>query len=182
MVRRRLAWCLCMRLVLMPARRTARAHDRDVVHLDTGGTRLGGLHRRRRSRRSRSHRVLNLRCPEELLTAATRLIAGEREARAQFEAEPTAYRWIFYREGDDVWIQLLQLPDKGKHDNAGTEIWSSWQTTDTLARAIMRGFDEAGHMYGESGYHGKWRSPFPRAELEALRNTWRHHHSAPPTP
>jgi hypothetical protein len=121
--------------------------------------------------------------PEELLTAVARLIAGEREARAQFEAEPTAYRWIFYREGDDVWIQLLQLADKGKHDKAGTEIWSSWQTTDTLARAIIRGFDAAAHKYGESGYHGKWGSPFPRAELEALRNTWHRHHShEPPSP
>lgn len=115
--------------------------------------------------------------PEELLTAVTRLIAGEKQTRAQFEAEPTAYRWIFYREGDDVWIQLLQLADSGKHDKAGTEIWSSWQTTDTLARAIIRGFDEAAHKYGESGYHGKWRSPFPRIELEALRNAWRSHHS-----
>lgn len=115
--------------------------------------------------------------PEDLLTAVARLIAGAKQARAQFEAEPTAYRWIFYREGDDVWIQLLQLPDRGRHDKAGTEIWSSWQTTDTLARAIIRGFDEAARKYGESGYHGKWGSPFPRIELEALRNARRDHHS-----
>lgn len=30
----------------------------------------------------------------------TRLVAGETETRAQFEAEPTACRWIFYREGE----------------------------------------------------------------------------------
>lgn len=113
--------------------------------------------------------------PEELLAAVTRLIVGDKEARAQFEAEPTAYRWIFHRESDDVWIQLLQLADRAKHDKAGTEIWSSWQTTDTLARAIIRGFDEVAHKYGDSGYHGKWRSPFPRAELEALRSAWREH-------
>jgi hypothetical protein len=25
------------------------------------------------------------------------------------------------------------------------------------------------------GYHGKWGSPFPRTELEALRSAWREH-------
>ncbi len=80
--------------------------------------------------------------PEELLTAVTRLVLGETETRAQFEAEPTAFRWIFHRGDTDVWIQLLQLPDGSRHDTAGTEIWSSWQTPHTLARAIVRGFDE----------------------------------------
>jgi hypothetical protein len=121
--------------------------------------------------------------PEDLLASTTRLILGQKETRAQFEAEPTAYRWIFYREGDEVWIQPLQLADSGKPDKAGTEIWSSWQTTDALARALIRGFDEVAHKYGESGYHGKWRSPFPRTELEALRSAWRNHHAPePPNP
>jgi hypothetical protein len=39
---------------------------------------------------------------EDLLTAVARLGAGEAETRAQFEAEPTAYRWIFHRQADDV--------------------------------------------------------------------------------
>lgn len=111
--------------------------------------------------------------PEELLTAVTRLVLGEPETRAQFEAEPTAFRWIFHRGDTDVWIQLLQLPDGSRHDKAGTEIWSSWQTPHTLARAVIRGFDEVARKYGESGYHGKWGSPFPRLELEALRRAWR---------
>jgi hypothetical protein len=113
--------------------------------------------------------------PEELLTAVARLVLGEKETRAQFEAEPTAFRWIFHREGTDVWIQLLELADSRKHDKAGTEIWSSWQTIDTLARAFIRGFEEIARKYGESGYHGKWKSPFPRLELEALRTAWRNH-------
>ncbi|MFJ3617647.1 hypothetical protein ACIPSH_05770 [Streptomyces iakyrus] len=37
--------------------------------------------------------------PEEFLTAVARLVARQTETRVQFEAEPTAYRWIFYREG-----------------------------------------------------------------------------------
>lgn len=113
--------------------------------------------------------------PQCLLTAVARLILGEPEIRAQFEAEPTAFRWIFYREGEDVWIRLLELANHSKHDNAGTEIWSSWQTIDTLARAIIRGFDAVAHQHGESGYQGKWRQPFPRTELEALRRAWRDH-------
>lgn len=111
--------------------------------------------------------------PEDLLTAVARLILSEHETRAQFEAEPTAFRWIFHREGNDVWIQLLELSDGRKHDNAGTEIWSSWQTVDTVARAVVRCFDDVAHKYGESGYHGKWNEHFPRSELEALRAAWR---------
>jgi hypothetical protein len=121
--------------------------------------------------------------PEDLLTAVARLILGEKETRARLEAEPTTFRWIFHREGNDVWVQLLELADSGKHDKAGTELWSSWQTVDTLARAFIRGFDEVAHKYGESGYHGKWGHPFPRIELEALRAAWRNHSGGqPPKP
>ena len=119
--------------------------------------------------------------PEELLTAVTRLIAGEKQTRAELEAEPAVFRWVFYREGEDVWIRLLQLADPSKHDKAGTEIWSSCQTTDSLSKAIIEGFDEVVSKYGESGYHAKWGSPFPRTELQALRSAWRERHpSGPP--
>jgi hypothetical protein len=102
-------------------------------------------------------------------------------------AEPTAFRWIFSRGDVDVWVRLLQLADGRRHDKAGTEIWSSWQTTDTVARATIRCFDEVARRYGESGYHGKWGSPFPRLELEALRTAWRNQSrdespGAPPRP
>ncbi|MFD9541119.1 hypothetical protein [Streptomyces sp. NPDC060022] len=110
--------------------------------------------------------------PEDLLTAVARLVAGETETRAQFEAEPTAYRWVFYREGDDVWIRVLELPDGSHHDNRGTEVWSGQTDVDRLARAVIRCFDEVARTYGESAYRGKWGEHFPRAELEALRRLW----------
>ncbi|WP_327180992.1 hypothetical protein [Streptomyces sp. NBC_01334] len=113
--------------------------------------------------------------PEDLLTAVTRLIAGETECRAQFEAEPTAFRWIFYREGTDVWIRLLQLAGGSDHDNNGTEIWSTRQSIDAVARAVIRCFDEVARHYGESAYRGKWGEHFPRIELEGLRTAWREH-------
>ncbi|WP_328494996.1 hypothetical protein OHS59_21225 [Streptomyces sp. NBC_00414] len=107
--------------------------------------------------------------PEDLLTAVARLVAGEAETRAQFEAEPTAYRWIFYREGADSWVRLLELRDGGDHDNKGTEIWSAQLPVDAVARAVIRCFDEVARTHGESGYRGKWGEHFPRTELEALR-------------
>ncbi|MFB9605510.1 hypothetical protein ACFFTQ_21295 [Streptomyces roseofulvus] len=113
--------------------------------------------------------------PEEFLTAVARLIAGEAETRAQFEAEPTAYRWIFYREGEDTWIRVLALRDGSDHDNKGTEIWSSQLGIHQLARAVIRCFDEVAQSYGESRYRGKWGEHFPRTELEALRHLWRTH-------
>jgi hypothetical protein len=111
--------------------------------------------------------------PNELLEAVTQVVLREGEARAQLEAEPTAFRWIFYRERDQVWIQLLELPDGAHPDKAGTQIWSSWQTVDSVARAFIRGFDDVVAEHGESRYQDKWGDPFPRAELEKLRTTWR---------
>ncbi|MEU2469356.1 hypothetical protein ABZ580_35070 [Streptomyces sp. NPDC012486] len=114
--------------------------------------------------------------PEDLLTAVARLVTGEAEARVQFEAEPTAFRWILYREGSDVWIRVLELADGSKHDNAGTEIWSSQQGIGTVARAVVRCFDDVARKYGESGYRGKWGEHFPCSELEALRAAWHKSH------
>ncbi|MGJ5875859.1 NUDIX domain-containing protein [Streptomyces griseiscabiei] len=119
--------------------------------------------------------------PEEFLTAVARLLAGAAESRVQFEAEPTAYRWIFYREGDDIWIRVLELRDGSDHDNRGTEIWSSQLGINALARAVIRCFDEVAQTYGESGYRGKWGEHFPRAELEALRRLWRARRQLPDT-
>lgn len=116
--------------------------------------------------------------PEALLTAVTRLVLGATEVEARFEAEPTGYRWRLRRDGDDVWIQLLRLPDGGWPDDAGVEIWSSRQTVETLGRAIIRGFDEVARCYGERGYHRAWHSPFPRDELERLRTAWRTHRAS----
>ncbi|MEW2252743.1 hypothetical protein [Streptomyces sp. NPDC006975] len=113
--------------------------------------------------------------PEDFLTAVARLVAGEAENRAQFEAEPTVYRWIFYREGEDVWVRVLELRHGSDHDNKGTEIWSAQLPIDALVRAVIRCFDEVARSYGESGYHSKWGEHFPRTELEALRRLWHAH-------
>ncbi|MFF0435505.1 hypothetical protein ACFYU9_25195 [Streptomyces sp. NPDC004327] len=113
--------------------------------------------------------------PEELLAAVARLVDGAEETRCQFEAEPTAYRWIFYREGEDIWGRVLELSEGSVHDNRGTEIWSRWLTVDQLALAAIRCFDEVAEIYGESSYRSKWGEHFPRAELEALRCLRRPH-------
>ncbi|WP_328322378.1 hypothetical protein [Streptomyces sp. NBC_00388] len=117
--------------------------------------------------------------PEEFLTTVARLVSGETETRAQFEAEPTAFRWIFYRHSDNVWIRLLQLPCGSDHDNKGTEIWSSQLHVDALARAVIRCFDDVARAYDESGYRGKWGEHFPRTELEGLRRVWKVSTGAP---
>ena len=103
----------------------------------------------------------------------TRLVLGEAETRAQFEAEPTAFRWNFQRQGDDVSIQLLESPDGRKPDKNATQIWSTLQHITTVARAVIRCFDDVAQKYGESEYRGTWRDHFPRSELEALSTAWR---------
>ncbi|WP_394319437.1 hypothetical protein [Streptomyces noboritoensis] len=111
--------------------------------------------------------------PEEFLTAVARLVAGKTETRAQFEAEPAAYRWIFLREGEDTWIHVLELSDGNDHDAGGTQVWSSQLGINQLARAAIRCFDEVAQTHGEGDYRGKWGEHFPRTELEALRRLWR---------
>jgi hypothetical protein len=113
--------------------------------------------------------------PEEFLTAVARLVAGGTEVRTQFEAEPTAYRWLFCRTGEDVRCRVLELREGGDQDNKGTEVWSSRIGLDQLARAVIRCFDQVAHTYGENGYRDKWGEHFPRTELEALRRLWRTH-------
>jgi hypothetical protein len=110
--------------------------------------------------------------PEDLLNAVRLLLTGQAEARTQLEAEPTAYRWVFYRQDTTVWIRIVELSHGELHDNAGTEVWSSWQPIDRLVRAVIRCFDQVAGVCGESAYRGKWGEHFPRTELEALRRLW----------
>src|ERR1700734_1736803 len=54
--------------------------------------------------------------PEYLLRAVTSLACGAATARAEFEAEPTAFRWFFQRDGTDTEIRLVAAPDRGSPD------------------------------------------------------------------
>lgn len=116
--------------------------------------------------------------PEELITAVARVVSSSSEARVDFEAEPTGYRLLLRRDGDDVWMRLLRLPSRWSNDLAGTELWASRQPVDVLARAVVRCFDDVARACGEDGYHQRWHRPFPRLELEALRAVWRARRSA----
>lgn len=111
--------------------------------------------------------------PKDLLAAVARLVLYETETRAVFEAEPTGYRWIFSRRGEQVEIRLLELRDVSQPDGSGAEIWSSQQPIDTVARVVLRCFDDVARKHSESDYQAKWHRPFPRAELEALRTACR---------
>ncbi|HEU5474271.1 MAG TPA: hypothetical protein VFV67_26790 [Actinophytocola sp.] len=113
--------------------------------------------------------------PEELLVGITRLLLTETEIRVEFHAEPTVVRWDFHREDDQVSVRLLQLSDQDGPDRAGQVIWSTRQDIGTVARAVIRCFDDVVHTYGTSGYRGTWGDEFPGAELETLRSAWRAH-------
>jgi hypothetical protein len=120
------------------------------------------------------------RAPEDLLTAVARLTAGTSETRVEFDSEPAAYRWIFQRSESDVRIRILLLRNGHGDDAEGEEFWSSRQTIDTLARATIRCFDQVAEEHSEDDYLDRWRSPFPRMELEALRSVWRQYRDATP--
>jgi hypothetical protein len=113
--------------------------------------------------------------PEQLLTAVANVVLGAADARAEFEAEPTVYRWIFQRHGTDVDIRLLEVPSARQPDDAGTVIWTCSQTIDALARAVVRAFDAVTAEHGQDGYETTWGRPFPSIELNALRAACRSH-------
>jgi hypothetical protein len=111
--------------------------------------------------------------PEYLLTAVARLALGADRTSAEFEAEPDVYRWVFQRAGEQADIGLLHLACHGSRDDAGPVIWRSRQPVDTLARVVVRAFDAVLATHGETGYEVTWGRPFPRVELDALRDAWR---------
>lgn len=111
--------------------------------------------------------------PEQLLRAVTRIVLRETDTQAEFEAEPTVYRWFFHRHDSSVGIRIVQADDSKTAEHAGNLIWHSQQPTPTLARTVLRAFDTLAHEMGEVGYQTQWGHPFPRHELEALRAAWR---------
>jgi hypothetical protein len=111
--------------------------------------------------------------PEYLLHAVTSLAQGAASARAEFEAEPTAFRWFFRRDGSDAETRLVRAADSSSPDSEGSVIWSGRHSIDALARAILDGFDQAVSELGEDNYRVQWGRPFPREHVEALRGAWR---------
>ncbi|MCP2326356.1 hypothetical protein HDA40_004863 [Hamadaea flava] len=106
--------------------------------------------------------------PEDFLTAVTRLLLGQPQAEVLFNAEPSIYR-LTLRRTDRLDAATLRLALTG----AGDIFWASEQPLDVLARAVVRAFDAIEVDPGEDGYLARWGRPFPRAELAALRSTWR---------
>lgn len=111
--------------------------------------------------------------PEYLLRAVRSVTQGAATARAEFEAEPTAFRWLFQRCGPDVKISLAKAPDRTSPDSEDTVIWSGCYAVDVLAKAVLDGFDYAVSELGEEDYRSQWGRAFPREDVEALRIAWR---------
>jgi hypothetical protein len=111
--------------------------------------------------------------PEQFITAVARVVLGASQARAEFEAEPIVYRWLFDRDNGHVQIRLLQLPSRGSRDDVGDIVWASRQPVDVVARAVVRAFDAVETEHGEVGYQAMWGRPFPSFELRALHDAWR---------
>jgi hypothetical protein len=117
---------------------------------------------------------------EQLLHAVASLCYDERPVRAEFEAEPTVYRWIFHRRGAEVDIRLLEVADHQLPDHAGTTIWASRQSIDGLARTVVRSFDQLRTDHSDDSYQAQWGRPFPHGKLDALRTAWRRTRDAGP--
>ncbi|MFF3951546.1 hypothetical protein ACFYYN_43205 [Streptomyces sp. NPDC001902] len=111
--------------------------------------------------------------PEQFLNAICRLVEGDADTRAEFEGEPTAYRWFFHRDGSEVDIRLVMAEDREAPDASGAVLWSGRHSIMALSRSAVRAFDQVAHELGEEGYAAQWGRSFPRTELEALRTAMR---------
>lgn len=120
--------------------------------------------------------------PEQLLRAVARIVLHETHTQAEFEAEPTVYRWFLHRRANTVTIRLLEAVDWKTPGHEGSLLWQSEQPTTTLAKAVLRAFDTVADDMGEAGYQTRWGRPFPRHELEGLRTAWRRAVQPPPRP
>jgi len=109
--------------------------------------------------------------PEQFLRAVTAIAEGGASARAEFEGEPTVFRWFFIRDGSAATVRLVKAPDRDSPDTDGQVIWSGRHPVSALARAVLAGFDQAVSELGEAAYRAQWGRPFPRGDVEALRNT-----------
>ncbi|WP_327141079.1 hypothetical protein [Nocardia sp. NBC_01327] len=106
--------------------------------------------------------------PQYLLRAVTDIVRGLPEARAEFEAEPTVYRWLFRRQGNEIDIRLLEVANYDLPDSSGIQLWRSRQNVWALAASVCICFRDVLRDYGFRGYLDQWGHPFPRTELEAL--------------
>ncbi|MGW5106670.1 hypothetical protein [Nocardia sp. NPDC004123] len=106
--------------------------------------------------------------PQYLLRAVTDIVRGLPQAHAEFEAEPTVYRWLFRRQGNEIDIRLLEVANYDLPDSSGTQLWHSCQTVWALAASVCICFRDVLRRYGFQGYLDRWGYPFPRSEVEAL--------------
>lgn len=107
--------------------------------------------------------------PEQLLRAVAQIVGSSTQARAEFEAEPTVFRWFFQRNDSDVEIRLVKATDYRVPADEGLLLWSSRQRVSDLARAVINAFDQVRQQIGYDGYIRQWGREFPEGELEDLR-------------
>lgn len=110
--------------------------------------------------------------PEYLLIALTDLARGARGARAEFEAQPTVYRWIFTARGEEssgeIDVRVVRLPSWEALEDTGATMWTTRTTVAELGEVVLAGFDAAHREYGPA-YAERWGRPLPLDRLARLR-------------
>ncbi len=108
----------------------------------------------------------------DLLHAISTLLTGGSSARCSWEEEPGEYRWIFLRDGTEVDLAILALPDNMPplSDEDGEEIFRTVEPLERLATSIVDAAQRVLDEYGEDEYLRRWdRAPFPTENLRAIR-------------
>jgi hypothetical protein len=108
----------------------------------------------------------------DLLEAIGILLEGGTAARCSWEEEPGEYRWIFTRDGDEVRLVILALPDNfpPMPDEDGVEVYRTTEPLVDLATSIADAAQRVLDQYGEAEYLRWWiDAPFPTAHLQMIR-------------
>jgi hypothetical protein len=108
-----------------------------------------------------------------LLRAARDLQLGSSATNAGVYDMPNGYMFLFGGAGEQVYMQILDMPDHGQDDPwvGVTRVWGDRISVTGFIDATIRMAQEVLDEHGEDGYSALWRGgPFPMEDLAALKS------------
>jgi hypothetical protein len=106
-----------------------------------------------------------------LLSAVAELTTGASEVRCSWVCEPGEYRWLFWRPGELVIVQIRGFAEaeNPQPDDAGHIIIEFAVTLPVLANSLVAAIADHPHARTEDQYVENWGHPYPRTQLAALQ-------------
>ncbi len=108
----------------------------------------------------------------DLTRSVVDLKNGAVESMAQFAEEPGEYRWLFYRNDDQLRVLILSFYDMeaNEPDEKGQIILDAQCSFAAFTSALVRALEHILDEHGVEGYQAKWgEDEFPMDSYNKLR-------------